>query len=114
MSIVIIKGQPKSGKSLIAAALRNNQISYKKGALLVDDFQKGEVKHQLEKILDNALPLPDGVGQAAGFDVKKLPWKPDSMVILVGGDGFLAEAEKLLPGFIALFQPTYTIETGKK
>lgn len=105
MSICVIKGPAQSGKSLIARALRNNQISNKKGALLIDEDQNGELNIQLEKIIagDN-------------FNTKtwkSLPWKPDAMIITVGDkDKVLDEFEAMMPGFKEFFGPVYTVNTG--
>lgn len=105
MSICIIKGPAKSGKTLIARALRNNQISNKKGALLIDEDQTGELNIQLEKIIDGA-----------NFDAKvwkSLPWKLDAMIITVGDkDKVLDEFEEVMPGFKEFFGPVYTVNTG--
>lgn len=105
MSIVIIKGPSKTGKSLIANALRNNQISNKKGALLIDEDQNGDMDILLEKII---------VGEnfnAAKW--KELPWKNEPMIILVGGKHeYLSKLESLMPGFTEFFGPVYGITTN--
>jgi hypothetical protein len=107
MSITIIQGQSKTGKSLIANALRNNQISNKNGALLVDDTSDGELDVLLEKLLVG-VNLPAVVDNLA-----ELPWKPEPMVILVGDKASLLDAfEARLPGFTAFFGPVYTINTS--
>lgn len=107
MSICIIKGTEKSGKTLIANALRNNQISNKQGALLIDEDQNGDTDILIEKII---------IGEK--FDSnrwKELPWKPNSMVILVGEkESMLAEFEEMMPGFAEFFGPVYTVTTDKK
>lgn len=106
MSIILIKGPPKSGKSTLANALRNYQIANGRGALMVDEAGDADPKALLEKII-SAAQLP------AGADVKAVPWKPNSAVILVGGqDKLLATFEKLVPGFTAYFAPIYTVSTG--
>lgn len=106
MSIVIIKGPSKTGKSLIANALRNNQISNRKGALLVDEDQNGDMNILLEKII---------VG--ANFNVEKwkeLPWKNEPMIILVGAKHeYLPTLETLMPGFTEFFGPVFTIDTDQ-
>jgi len=112
MSIAIITGPAESGKTLIANALRNNQLSFKKGALLVDETTDGEIRHLIEKILVG-VPLP----QIIPADwATALPWKDDPMIILVGdqaGDT-LAAFEGVLPGFSKKFGPIYTVQTGTK
>jgi hypothetical protein len=107
MSITIIQGQSKTGKSLIATALRNNQISNKNGALLVDESSGGELDILLEKLLVG-INLP-----AVVTNLAELPWKPEPMVILVGDKAaLLADFEARLPGFAAFFGPVYTITTS--
>jgi hypothetical protein len=109
MSIVIIKGQAKSGKTLIANALRNNQISSKKGALLIDETNDGEAKPLLEKILIG-VPLP---AEIPADWATKLPWKPDAMIIVVAEkQKMLDQFEAVLPGFKEKFGPVYTVKTG--
>jgi hypothetical protein len=144
MAIVIIKGPSKSLKSTIAAALRNNQISNGKGALLIDDFQEGELKHQLEKIIvgvpfpegspppphrswleqtkkyrtklkEDGTPEKDDQGQDVFEEYSEtlLPFKPDSMVIVVDAkEAVLDEFEKMLPGFKKQFGPVYHVNTN--
>lgn len=122
MTIVIITGPSKSGKSLIANALRNSQVSnkpgeYNRGVLLVDENTalaseknpKGaEPKVLLEKLLSGANYAPLAEGQK----VKDLPWKPDPLVIVVGKmAGILDEFEKLLPGFREHFGPVHEVAT---
>ena len=108
MSINIITGPSKSGKTLIANALRNNQISNKKGALLIDENNDGEPKILLEKLLVGA-PFPEVVPNNWGAD---LPWKNDPMIILIGDqEEMLAIFEKMLPGFVDHFGPVYKITT---
>jgi hypothetical protein len=109
MSIVIISGPAKSGKTAIANALRNNQIAHRNGALMVDETQTGEPAVLLEKML-NGINVP----QPAPKDwATKLPWKKDSMVILVGKKADMLSAfEEMLPGFKSTFGPVYTITTG--
>jgi hypothetical protein len=51
MTILVITGPSQSGKTLIANALRNDQISKGKGALLVDEETQGDVEPLLEKII---------------------------------------------------------------
>jgi hypothetical protein len=109
MSITIIKGPSKTGKSLIATALRNNQISNKNGALLVDESSDGELDVLLEKLLIG-INLP-----AVVDNLSELPWKPEPMVILVGDKAsaeWMAAFEARLPGFAAFFGPVYTINTS--
>lgn len=105
MSICIIKGPAQSGKTLIARALRNNQISNKKGALLIDEDQLGELHIQLEKIIDG---VPYNLK-----NWQSLPWKADAMIITVGDKAkVLDEFEKMMPGFKERFGPVYTVDTG--
>jgi hypothetical protein len=114
MSITIIKGPNRSGKSMIAAALRNTQITNKHGCLLVD-YELADIKAMLEKILIGvSMPMPaEGKESLDPAVWQKLPWKPNSMVILVGDKVVALEKfEKLLPGFTKFFGPIYTIETS--
>lgn len=108
MTILVIAGPPKSGKSMIAAALRNNQITLGKGALLIDEQQEGELQHQLEKIII-AEPLKPGTPAA------DVPWKPDPLVILVGAKAnTLEQIEALAPGFTEALGPTLRLTTALK
>ena len=109
MSVVIITGPPKSGKSLIANALRNNQISNKHGALLIDEANDGAPDILLEKILiGEKLPQPAPKNWA-----ESLPWKLNAMVILVGDQAKMLDVfEGMLPGFAEHFGPVYTVSTG--
>ena len=109
MSIVLIKGDSKSGNTLVANALRNNQIAKKLSCLLVDETQDGEPKALLEKILAGVeLPAEPPADWA-----KSLPWKPEPMIIFVGAkSAMLKTFEDMLPGFAEAFGPTYTIKTG--
>lgn len=107
MSIVVITGPARSGKSLIANALRNNQGLQKYGTLLIDEGNSGDPKALLEKLLVG-VELPDGV-----VDPGSLPWKPHSMIITVGEQShLLAEFEKMLPGFMKFFGPVYSVSTS--
>jgi hypothetical protein len=107
MSIIIINGPAKSGKTLIANALRNAQISAKNGALLVDETQAGDPVHLIEKLLAGTTLTP---GTPAG----KLAFKPNPMVILVGKQAAMLEVfEKLVPGFTKAVGPTYSLTTAK-
>ena len=105
MSIIKITGPKGSGKSLIAEALRNSQVPAKKGALLIDEQTdtNGNLEIHLEKIII-----------AAKFDKAKwkdLPWKRDSMIILVGNKtSLLDEFEVMMPGFKEFFGPVSTIQ----
>ena len=106
MSIMIISGPPKSGKTLIANALRNNQIARGKGALIVDETTDGADDALLEKIIV-------GVPLAVGVEAAEQPWKEDAMIILIGNKRQkLEDFEKLAPGFRKLHGPVYTITTG--
>ena len=110
MSIVKITGPAKSGKTLLANALRNNQVSQKRGALLIDEQTEGELVHMVEKIIAGAVLVP-------GTPADKIPWKPESAVILVGDrasmlSSILYDIEKMVPGFTATHGPVYTVQTG--
>lgn len=126
MSIVLIKGPPKSGKSHTANALRNMQISNRRGALMIDEANEADLTGLLEKLLIG-VTLPNALATAVGklaegetpeaaikrTDLKTLPWKPQSMVILVGAkESVLAQIEEKLPGFTAAMGPIFTITTG--
>jgi hypothetical protein len=108
MPIVIIQGQPASGKTTIANALRNNAISNKRGALMVDERSDGEPRYLLEKILA-------GVALRPGEPADQQKWKPDCTVVLVGDAAAaqLDEFEALAPGFAALHGPIYSVSTGR-
>lgn len=109
MSIVLIKGASQTGKSLIANALRNHQISNQSGALLIDESNDGNLRILVEKLII-AEPLPDVVPSNWADTI---PFKKNPMIILVGNkDSFLQDAESLLPGFIDKFGPIYTVDTG--
>lgn len=109
MSIVIIKGKPETGKTLIANALRNNQISNKHGALLIDEGSEGDTDILLEKIIVGV-----NVPVEAPKDLKDIPWKPNAMVILIGEKVEMLDVfEARLPGFKKHFAPIYTIDTAK-
>lgn len=108
MPITIITGPAKSGKSRLANALRNSQITNGKGALLVDDTNDGEIKPLLEKLLVG-VELP----KKPPADLATLPWKDDPLVIVVGAKAsILDEFEARLPGFKKFFGPVTTIITG--
>jgi hypothetical protein len=109
--IVIIQGPPKSGKTQLANSLRNAQISMKKGALLIDEDTQGEIKPLVEKILIGVeLPPKENIPA----DLKELPWKPESMVILVGerADSALQALEDAVPGFTAFHGPVNRMNAG--
>lgn len=108
--IILINGPAKSGKSSIAAALRNNQISNKHGALLIDENSDGDLDVLLEKII-----VAKTVPEVCGRPIGDIPWKPDSMVILVGAkSSMLAAFEKRLPGFEKYHGPVYRIDTSRE
>lgn len=89
-----------------ANSLRDNQLRQHKGALLVREDCDGDDPHLLEKILD-------GVKFNPAVPVEKQPWKPESIVILVGkASSKLAAFEKLLPGFEKHFGPVKKITIG--
>lgn len=107
MPITIIKGPAQSGKSQLANALRNSQITNGKGALLIDDDNDGDIKPLIEKLLLGVeLPNPPPA------NLKKLPWKDDPLVIIVGAkESILKKLESALPGFIEFFGPIRTLTT---
>jgi hypothetical protein len=107
MAITIIQGPSQSGKSLIANALRNNQINNNHGALLIDEHSDGELDILIEKLLI-------GVNLPAVVDkISDLPWKQNPIVILVGEkQSLLAAFEKRLPGFTDFFGPVYRVNTS--
>jgi hypothetical protein len=114
MAITIIKGPKGSGKTELANALRNSQITQSnpsegvyKGALLIDDDNDGETKPLIEKLL-KGVELPD----EPPADLSKLPWKDDPLIIIVGDEkGVLKRLEKALPGFTQFFGPVRTLTT---
>ena len=108
MSIVYITGPAKSGKTLLASALRNNAIALGNSALLLDEDQTGEAKPLVEKLLAG-VPLPAQVPA----DLGSLPWKKNPMVIVIGGEGGkkLQEIEALLPGFMKQMGLVFRIKT---
>jgi hypothetical protein len=106
MSILIIKGPAKSGKSLLANSMRNTAISSGCGALMIDDHADGEAVHHLEKIIQGDRFVP---GTAAA-DVK---WKKDPKVILVNsGEDRLKEFETICPGFTTVHGPVSKMNVG--
>jgi hypothetical protein len=107
MPIVIISGQPSSGKTTIANALRNNAISNGRGALMVDENSDAELRYLLEKILDGVVLRP-------GVPAAEQKWKPNCTVVLVGDRAYetLADFEILAPGFAQLHGPHYSVSTG--
>lgn len=106
MSIIVIQGPARSGKTTVANALRNNQIASKRGALLVDEANDGAPEHLLEKILRGTVLRP-------GAPAAEQDWKPDCAVILVGEQAAMLEVfEALAPGFAALHGPLYRVTTG--
>ena len=108
MAIYLIDGQEKSGKTYLANTLRNMQIHCRKGAILLDENATGHISALLEKILVG-ITMPE-----SNEKWKEWPWKPDSMIILVGNSAkFLDVCEELLPGFTEFFGPVYTIQIGK-
>jgi len=109
MSIVIIKGAPKTGKSLIANALRNDHIAKGCGTLLIDEQNDAGMDVLVEKLL-----VGDKMPKEAPKDLSSLPWKKTPMVIVVGDKTAVLDAiEAALPGFKALMGPVYYIETVK-
>jgi thymidylate kinase len=105
--IIIIEGPAKSGKTTIANALRNSQIGQGKGALLIDEDQNGELRHQIEKIMDGK-PLPNENVQAS-----ELKWKSESMVIVVNAkQSVLNDIEAMVPGFKAIHSPVVRLNVS--
>lgn len=106
MSIIHVK----SGSREFADKLRNEHIAASvpdkipNGVLLVHEDQKGELHHQLEKIIYGA-PYNSEV------PVDKIPWKTDPLIIVVGNKlAVLKEFEKLVPGFTKKFGPIKTVK----
>ncbi len=107
--IICIEGPAKSGKSIIATALRNSQISQRQGALLIDDkADVSELNHHIEKIIDGEPLVP-------GTEASKIKWKKSPLVVLVGSERstkLLAEIEKLVPGFSKVMGPVTKLTTS--
>jgi hypothetical protein len=107
MTILIIEGPPKSGKSLLANSMRNTAISSGRGALLIDDHADGEARYHLEKIIKGDQLVP-------GTPADEINWKKEPQVILVNsGEKRLAEFEELVPGFTAKFGPVSRMKLGE-
>ncbi len=107
MTILVISGPPKSGKTMVAVALRNNQITNGKSALLIDEQQDGELLHLIEKIIAGD-PLKPGTA------ADQINWKPEPLVILVGArETMLAEIEQMVPGFGAKHAPILRLTTAR-
>lgn len=108
MPIIIITGPSGSGKTTVANALRNNQIAFKRGALLVDETTDGHPVPLLEKILAGDALVP-------GMPAAEQRWKPECAVILVGemAAKALPVFEGLAPGFTELHGPVFTITCAK-
>lgn len=103
--IVIIK-DPKSLFPQLGHSIRNNQISFGQGGLLINEGDDSDIKTLLEKII-TAVKFPDVVPDKWEFEI---PWKPASKVIFIG-DGVkrMKEIEGLLPEFQDKFGPVVTI-----
>ena len=87
----------------LANTLRDGQIAKKLGALLVREDCDGENPRLLEKILV-------AVEFNGAVSCDKQPWKPGSIVILVGeASAKLDEFEAMCPGFKEYFGPVTTI-----
>lgn len=114
--ITIIEGPKKSGKTAMANAMRNAHIGKSEpfsekvakdwrphGALLIDEDEKGEPRHLLEKLIHGMALPSDG----SPVDAKHIPWKTDPQVVIVGkgNEKLLDEFEKLVPGFKAKVGP---------
>lgn len=118
MAITIIKGPPKSGKSLLANSIRNTHIGKGldeksgtfHGCLLIDDTQDGEPRHLLEKLIVGVALPEDGTP----VPVDELPWKHDPQIVIVGDAKakLLKTFEKLVPGFMERFGPVHTLTTA--
>lgn len=110
--ITIIEGPKKSGKSALANAMRDRQISRGfdekaqafHGALLIDEKAQddAEPRHLLEKLIHGMALPADGTP----VNAKDVPWKADPQVIIVGdATKWLKTFEKLVPGFKAKVGP---------
>lgn len=109
--ITIIEGPKGSGKTTMANAMRNAHIGKTEpfgpdspknwrphGLLMIDDDQEGEPRHLIEKLLHGVSLPADGTP----VDAKKLDWKAEPSVVIVGAGRatkFLEDFEKLVPGF---------------
>lgn len=104
MTIMHIKGPPKSGKSLLANSLRNTALTERRGALLIDDHADGEAQHHLEKIIAGGAFVPGTAADAVS-------WKSDSPAVILVNSGIdrLDEFEAICPGFMAKFGPVTTL-----
>jgi len=102
--IIVIKGPAKSGKSMVANALRDSQISRRKGCLLLDEQTEGDLVPLLEKIIID-VPFQQGM--------KNIPWKADSMVVAVNDKASLIdEFEAMVPGFKEQLGPVVVLNMG--
>lgn len=126
---------------MVADALRNRQISFKEGASLIDNAQKllpDQRRSQIEKLIDGA-PLPAAraipglyreVAHPARLDKKTgavleperrevlrgidaIPWKKESVLVVLGEGPAMAEIEALCPGFAAHFAPSFTLRLSE-
>ena len=139
--IILIKGNASTGKSLIANALRNNQIAQGNGALLIDEDTEGDLDPLLEKIIAGkaladlsptreqqdargvAMTLPelDEGGNVLNepaplyanlAEAATIPWKPHSLVILINDrEDMLEQFEQRVPGFRDVLGPVVTLTT---
>jgi hypothetical protein len=130
MPIVMIKGQAKSGKTTLARALRQWQISHRSGCLILDENPQAfsvsyDLTANIEKLLRGAsLPPAELISDARGVMLKKergkpeteiilrgidaLPWKPNCMVVIVGDqEGLLTRLDHRCPGFVEKFGPVW-------
>lgn len=120
MSITIITGPAKSGKTLIASALRNNKINQREGALLIDEHMDlQDIGPHIEKILVGATfpkdppPSPAESWLDDGPNGKPLlPWKTNPTIIVTGdrAEDVLARLESVLPGLKKKFGPVYYVK----
>lgn len=115
MAITIITGTSGVGKTTLANAIRNNQISKGHGALLIDEgADTKDLRPHVEKLLlGQVLPekAPDG-----GWFGPGMKWKSSITVVLVGGQASqtLSRIESLVPGFTAKFGPVREISINLK
>lgn len=87
----------------IANALRNSQISSGKGATIIPAASAKDLRQaQLEKAIVG--PLVEG-------GASKQKWKPEAMVIIVGGepDDVLKSLETIAPGVTKVLGPFHQI-----
>lgn len=108
MSFIRINGPAKSGKTVIANALRNYYITQRRGVLLIDENNPAETKDLVAKLVTKE------VSDWTKIDL--LPWKLDPVIIVIGAQtDRLVEIENIVPGFAKKFGgAVFEIETGKR